>query len=160
MLSKEGRTVTSTTLPPKNASYVKKAGTHIDRTIVDPVTREPIVDPITLKPTVQRVVYDQRGFPIFDPYVKYETRITGDLKNMLPDAHKRAATRQLRADIESGRVDRRIFSDTEFYNIQKGKAKIGDYTWHHHQDTGRIQLVPEDVNDWFKHIGGNSIWRK
>ena len=36
----------------------------------------------------------------------------------------------------------------------KGKSKIPDYTWHHHQDTGRMQLVPEWEHSKTGHIGG------
>jgi hypothetical protein len=31
------------------------------------------------------------------------------------------------------------------------------YTWHHHQDTGRMQLVREDVHSEFSHMGGQAL---
>jgi len=34
------------------------------------------------------------------------------------------------------------------------------YTWHHHQDTGRMQLVQRGIHDGFPHTGGASIWGK
>lgn len=42
----------------------------------------------------------------------------------------------------------------------KGKSKIGDYIWHHHQDTGRMQLIPTDIHKWVKHVGGFDLWGK
>ncbi|HEZ4390548.1 TPA: HNH endonuclease, partial [Neisseria meningitidis] len=36
----------------------------------------------------------------------------------------------------------------------KGEPKIPNYTWHHHQDTGRMQLVPEEKHSPTGHIGG------
>jgi hypothetical protein len=107
----------------------------------------------------QRVTFDQRGFPIFDPYVKLETRISGDLSSMSREAHMRAATKQLHTDIQTGRIDRKLFSDSEFLDIEKWKPKFGDFTWHHHQDTGRMQLVPTDIHKWVGHIGGFEMWK-
>lgn len=116
-------------------------------------------DPVTFEPIVQRVTFDNRGFPIFDPYVKVEIRITGDLANMSREAHMRAATRQLRNDIKIGKVDKSMFSEIELKDIGSGKEKIGQYTWHHHQETGRMQLVPTGIHEWIKHVGGNQLWR-
>ncbi|WP_457649304.1 HNH endonuclease [Profundibacter sp.] len=28
------------------------------------------------------------------------------------------------------------------------------YTWHHHQELGIMQLVPSDIHNVIKHIGG------
>lgn len=51
------------------------------------------------------------------------------------------ATQKLKADLEAGRISRNIFGDNEFAHIQAEKPKIGTFTWHHHQETGRMQLV-------------------
>ncbi len=90
--------------------------------------RKIIINPETEETITQRVAFDQRGYPIFDPYVKIETRISGDLSNMLPDAHMRMATRQLRADIEAGKVNPKLFSTIELEQIKAGKERIGEYT--------------------------------
>ncbi|AKO63607.1 hypothetical protein BBZ73_08780 [Neisseria gonorrhoeae] len=37
----------------------------------------------------------------------------------------------------------------------KGTSEIPNYTWHHHQDTGRMQLIREDSHHDTDHIG----WR-
>jgi hypothetical protein len=39
-----------------------------------------------------------------------------------------------------------------------GKSKIDGLTWHHHQDPGRMQLVPEATHQKTGHIGGSSLW--
>ena len=41
--------------------------------------------------------------------------------------------------------------------IEKGESKIPDYTWHHHQDTGRMQLVPEKSHHDTGHIGWEAM---
>lgn len=32
------------------------------------------------------------------------------------------------------------------------------YTWHHHPDKGRMQLIDRQVHAEFKHVGGKAIW--
>lgn len=39
----------------------------------------------------------------------------------------------------------------------KGKAKIKDLTWHHHQIPGKMQLVNSNVHG-VNHLGGNKLW--
>jgi hypothetical protein len=34
------------------------------------------------------------------------------------------------------------------------------YSWHHHEDTGRMQLVPSELHGAVGHTGGFSIWGK
>ena len=34
------------------------------------------------------------------------------------------------------------------------------YTWHHHQDSGYMQLVPSDIHDAVRHSGGISTNRR
>ncbi|ALP39109.1 hypothetical protein ASL14_19995 [Paenibacillus sp. IHB B 3084] len=42
--------------------------------------------------------------------------------------------------------------------IIKGDDKIPGFTWHPHQETGRMQLVDENVHGKVNHTGGNKIW--
>ncbi|MDR1432950.1 MAG: HNH endonuclease [Puniceicoccales bacterium] len=132
-----GAEITSTTLPKESHPNVKSAG-----------TRHP----------ESGIVFDNRGFPIFDKYVKYETRISGNLKNMTSEGHMRAATRQLRGDIKAGIVDKNMFTEAQLKDIMSGKDTIKDYTWHHHQDVGRMQLVPENIHEDVRHVGGFKMW--
>lgn len=41
--------------------------------------------------------------------------------------------------------------------IIRGETQIPGFTWHHHQETGRMELTPRWVHDTVKHSGGNSI---
>ena len=80
------------------------------------------------------------------------------LKNMSSDKQKRVATRVLCEQILSGEVNKEQFTRVELLNILQGKARIGDYTWHHHQDVGRMQLVPTEIHRKVWHIGGRKLW--
>ena len=107
---------------------------------------------------VTGVVFDERGFPIFDNIAKYDTRFTGtDFKNASYQTQMRMATRDLRSQLDSNPQLRSQFSQKQLSAIQSGNAKIPDFTWHHHQDPGRIQLVPDKVHKDTGHIGGNAI---
>jgi hypothetical protein len=41
---------------------------------------------------------------------------------------------------------------------RKGAASPSGWTWHHHKDIGRMQLLDRKVHAAFKHCGGKSIW--
>ncbi|MBF1293706.1 MAG: HNH endonuclease [Neisseria sp.] len=51
---------------------------------------------------------------------------------------------------DTKRVTKRAFDD-------KGKSKIPNYTWHHHQDTGRMQLIREGLHHDTGHIGWEAM---
>lgn len=50
------------------------------------------------------------------------------------------------------------FNATQINQIKTGKAKIYGYTWHHHQETGRMQLVNYDTHYKHRHTGGSQLW--
>lgn len=97
---------------------------------------------------------------IFDGFMKTEVRISGPLLEMDRTAHMRLATRTLREEIASGKVDAKIFTSEQLRMITAGEEKIPGYTWHHHQEMGRMQLVQEKVHNELKHIGGDNLWRR
>jgi hypothetical protein len=41
--------------------------------------------------------------------------------------------------------------------IEKGNDPVG-FTWHHHQDEGKMQLVKTGVHGYVRHTGGRQIW--
>lgn len=136
--AKYGRgNVTSTTVPPANAPNVRYAG-----------RKHPVSD----------VVFDNKGFPIFDDIAKYDTRL--DQRAFYATDRRgqmRMATRDLREQINSGKISRSQFSPEQLKAIQSGRSKIPGYTWHHHQDSGRMQLVPKGKHNEARHIGGDAI---
>ncbi|MCI3999343.1 HNH endonuclease [Klebsiella pneumoniae] len=69
----------------------------------------------------------------------------------------RLATKDLAEAIRKGQVRKSSFNTEQLRAIEKGESKIPDYTWHHHQDTGRMQLVPEWEHSKTGHIGGTAM---
>ena len=129
--------VTSTTVPPTNAPNVKLAG-----------QRHPITE----------VPFDDRGFPIFEKYTKYDTKLPTDaFKSASYEQQMQMASKDLWTAIQRGEVSSSQFTTKQLEQIQAGAKKIDGFTWHHHQDTGRMQLVPAKVHADTNHIGGNSM---
>jgi len=106
-----------------------------------------------------RVDFDKRGFPIFDSYAVAEARIPWSKAN-IPDssAHMRAATRALRTEIKAGRIPRSLFTPKQLKDITSGSERIQGFTWHHHQEIGRMQLIPRAIHEEIDHVGGMSMW--
>ena len=74
--------------------------------------------------------------------------------------HFKEATKNLHKLILDGVIDRNNFSTEQLDRIFKDADRIPDFTWHHHQDVGRMQLVPEKMHAKTGHIGGFDLWFK
>jgi hypothetical protein len=68
-----------------------------------------------------------------------------------------AMRRQLADAIRRGQVDARVFDAGQLSEIMKGAREIPGFTWHHHQDLGRMQLVPDKIHKRTLHIGGEGM---
>ncbi|TNH02448.1 HNH endonuclease [Testudinibacter sp. TR-2022] len=80
-----------------------------------------------------------------------------DFRSVSYEEQMKLATQDLAKAIDKGNVDKNQFTSKQLEAIYKGDNKIPNLTWHHHQDTGRMQLVPELIHSKTGHIGGNSI---
>ena len=138
ILARNGEEITSSTLPKMNAKNVKLAGQRHPET---------------------EIVFDQKGFPIFDDITVFDTRINGNIVGMTREQHMKLATSQLKTELENGKINKNIFNEIQLQKILEGNSKIPDFTWHHHQDIGRMQLVPTDVHSTSGHVGGFDIWK-
>jgi len=129
--------VTSTTVPPYSKPNVRLAGQRHPKS---------------------GVVYDQRGFPIFDEFARYDTRFTSDeFRNASYTRQMSMATRDLRSQMDSNPQLRAQFTPEQRAEIRRGNSKIPDLTWHHHQESGRMQLVDSSVHIRTGHIGGEAV---
>jgi RHS repeat-associated protein len=125
--------VISTTVPPTSGKNVRLAGQAHPET---------------------GVVFDSRGFPIFDDLAVFDTRLPVDsFYAESYTAQMRMATRDLWAAIQRNEVSALQFTPEQLQSIRQGSARIDGYTWHHHQDTGRMQLVDRDTHSGTGHVG-------
>ncbi|WP_081883315.1 two-partner secretion domain-containing protein [Pseudomonas sp. BRG-100] len=129
--------VISTTVPPADGRNVYLAG-----------QRHPVTG----------IVFDNRGFPIFDDIVAFDTRLPTEVFNSASYRQQMGlATQDLSNAIHKGQVSSSGFTAKQMQQIEAGKSKIDGYTWHHHQDSGRMQLVPELIHSKTGHIGGEAM---
>lgn len=129
--------VKSSTVPPSNGKNVKLADQRHPKT---------------------NVPFDSKGFPNFEKYVKYDTKLDiQEFRSKGSTGQMRLATKDLAEAIKRGEVRSSAFTTKQLKAIEKGKDKIPGYTWHHHQDTGRMQLVPEEKHSPTGHIGGRAM---
>ncbi|EFO1363694.1 type IV secretion protein Rhs, partial [Escherichia coli] len=82
------------------------------------------------------VPFNHAGFPDFSHYSIKNTRI------------ELGSSR----DIDFARADRAA-------GYGPGNPRPEGYTWHHHQDSGYMQLVPSDIHDAVRHTGGIATGR-
>lgn len=124
------------------------------------------------------VEFDPIGFPIFrGNQFKTELSISDDtvvvqkgLSNMSGSEHRVAATRQLKKSMQQeannagqlleDHLKDKGFLDYQILDIIAEDSTIRGYIWHHHQESGRMQLVNQEVHSTVSHNGGNSLWGK
>ncbi|MCS1351681.1 HNH endonuclease [Mechercharimyces sp. CAU 1602] len=118
---------------------------------------------------MERGPFDGNGFPDFSKWTKAEVylpqdKIVGSNKSQL-----RQSTRILREELENNpQLKQDFYRDIPEEKresieaaIKSGSVKIPGYTWHHHQEIGRMQLVPyEKHKDGIPHTGGHALWGK
>lgn len=102
-----------------------------------------------------RVRFDNKGFPKFKSYYTVTLRRRDYHKTR--EQHFYIANKLLYKEIISNYRLRSKFSKREIKMFSEGETP-GKYTWHHHQDAGKMQLVDYNIHAKTSHIGGYSIW--
>ena len=113
---------------------------------------------------------------------KFEVRLPQEIWMQVDGRiHMKAATAKLKEALESGAITETQLADWihESYalkgeklspselalkifdmieDITMGKDTISEFTWHHHQELGRMELIPRWIHKEAKHTGGDSLW--
>ena len=104
-----------------------------------------------------RITFNERGFPIFDDHAVYDTRLRNFDRSAGRTNDMKRATRALNDSITKGEIPETRFTSDQLNAIRSGSSVIPEYTWHHHEDVGRMQLVPRELHRLVKHVGGSSV---
>lgn len=107
------------------------------------------------KHPVSGVEFDLQGYPVFD--VIYEVQLNSEKCPMSRETHSTIASKRLYADIMKNGNLKKLFTDDEIEIFKIGGVPAA-YTWHHHQDIGKMQLVKRSEHRKTGHIGGFSLW--
>ena len=75
------------------------------------------------------------------------------------EVHKKMATNSLAESLRGGVSLKEKFTAGQLSAITNGDATIPGYIWHHHQDIGRMQLIPRETHIKTGHIG-ESLWKR
>ena len=73
--------------------------------------------------------------------------------------HEAQANEKLRDQLENNPDLKDKFTEEQLEQIKNGETPDG-YTWHHHQDPGKMQLVRSDIHAATRHTGGYALWGK
>ncbi|XAM43024.1 hypothetical protein TPELB_33390 [Terrisporobacter petrolearius] len=101
------------------------------------------------------VDFDSDGFPVFKS--KYDMQLDPTDYSKSRGTHFRRASKALYADIMKNSSLKSKFTAGEIGILKKGGVPKS-YTWHHHQSSGKMQLVNRVTHRKTGHKGGFSIW--
>ncbi|MDT9409231.1 HNH endonuclease [Corynebacterium rouxii] len=62
--------------------------------------------------------------------------------------------------VPTGRSYKDIRAADAALGIDRKYRKKHGLVWHHHQDTGRMQLINKEVHNVVRHTGGYAVWSK
>lgn len=102
-----------------------------------------------------QIRFDRNGFPIFKAVYTYHLPIKEWKKSR--ETHFLRANKELYKKAMKSRRIKKLFSPKELECLKKGETPR-KYTWHHHQNRGKMQLVLREIHSSVEHIGGYSIW--
>ena len=120
------------------------------------------------------VRYSDDGFPVFSEVVLPSGRsaVVGDLvldqADILGSADFAAANLKLAKQVDDGAIALPDEVLTELNSlitrndagevVSARNQSLDSWTWHHHQETGRMQLVAKEVHSPISHLGGARVW--
>jgi hypothetical protein len=101
--------------------------------------------------------YDKDGFPIFKN--EFDTEIAdAHIGSKKETEHFKAANQKLAKAAREDPALAEKLGLKDLDSLEKSTKAPTGFTWHHHQDVGRMQLVPTEVHQGIPHTGGMSIW--
>lgn len=117
-----------------------------------PETGVPYVEKEVTKDTGEKVI---GVFPQFDS--KFDVQLPEGLEKATDREQFNECNKQLKERCESDPNIRSQFNERQLDDINNGRTPYG-YTWHHNEETGKMQLVDYETHEKTRHTGGKAIW--
>lgn len=118
--------------------------------------------PVTGVPFEEKSVYHDGqfyagNFPVFE--ARFEAELTENQYLLSDQTHIQEANLQLYHAIQTNPAlaDTLGLNQTEINGLQSSGAPEG-YTWHHHEEPGKLELIDEEIHKQTGHTGGREIW--
>ena len=102
-----------------------------------------------------KVKFDQMGFPKFKSF--YDVKLKRKDYKESREVHFYYANKKVYKKAQKNKKVRRLFTRNEMNDLKSGETPAR-YTWHHHQNKGKLQLVSRKIHSEVNHIGGYKIW--
>ena len=124
---------------------------------------EGTVHPETGVPFTAKLVETNEGFKegVFPDFSEnhciYDAQLPEDLHKARNYDQIKYLNEQLSEAYGNDTIDTEQFTDRQLEQIRNGDKPEG-YTWHHHEEPGRMQLVDSDIHAKTPHTGGRSLW--
>lgn len=120
------------------------------------------IHPETGVPFVEKTVSLPNGdflgtFPVFESV--YEVQLPENMYLQSDSVHFSYANAEMFEGIQSNPslITDLYLSNADLQQLGQGNTPEG-YTWHHHEESGVLQLVEEDVHHNTGHTGGRELW--
>lgn len=108
-----------------------------------------------------RKTVDLQGTKIEGVFAKFDSKFTASLPDSMLKASDKdqfnECNRQLKDAISDNPKLKEQFTERQLAQIDAGQ-KPGGCTWHHNEETGRMELVDTNIHSSTGHTGGRAIW--
>ena len=104
-----------------------------------------------------RAEIQEATFPDFSEHCRFEAQLPEDRYLDSDYQQFKDCNEQLNQAYENGTLDTEQSTDRQLEQIRNGDKPEG-YTWHHHEEPGRMQLVDSEIHRQTPHVGGRSLW--
>jgi hypothetical protein len=117
--------------------------------------------PETGVPYVRKTVKDAAGNPVEGVFPEFnsqfDVQLPEDLYQASDSKQARECNKQLKEAVEKDPELAKKFTPEQLEQIKNGDTPDG-YTWHHNEETGKMQLVDTETHAKTPHTGGKVIW--
>jgi hypothetical protein len=94
-------------------------------------------------------------FPQFNSV--FDVKLPEDLEQATDREQFKHCNEQLKEELEKSSEIKKEFTSEQLEQIEENETPDG-YTWHHSEETGKMQLVDSETHAKTGHTGGKSIW--
>ena len=119
------------------------------------------VHPETGVPFERKVVENDQGHLVEGVFAKFESKFDAQLpENLYKETDRKQfdyANRELGENIKENKELRETFNERQLEQIKHGKTPEG-FTWHHSEESGKLELVDAETHVKTGHTGGRFIW--
>lgn len=117
--------------------------------------------PETNVPFKEKTVENAQGEQVTGVFPEFESTFDALLPEEMYQSSDKVqfdeCNKQLKEAVENNSELKEKFSDEQLEQIENRDTPDG-YTWHHHEESGKMQLVDTETHSKTGHTGGKAIW--